>query len=289
MLRYIVNRYVLGFLALAVLALVLISYTGRDRTDLTPVERVIKNAAVPVESAVNTVLNGISNTFSAVFTIGSIKEENEKLKRRVAELESENILLRGYGYQNLRLRELLQFKDTVSRSFDTVSASVVGRNPANWFETVTINRGGADGIKKNMPVITSQGLVGQVINVADNSAEVLLIVDSSSAVGGLVQITRTPGVVEGLPDKTGYLKMNYISKEAPVREKQVVVTSGLGGIFPKELPIGRISKVELESNGLVKYAIIRPFVDFNHLEEVMVIKSFFGDNRSSPTGGGEAR
>ncbi len=286
MLRYILNRYVLGFVALAVLALVLISYTGRDRTNLTPVEKIIKNTVTPVESGVTRVLNGINDIFRTVFTIGSIKEENEKLKQRIAELESENILLREYEYQNIRLRELLQFKDTVSRSFDTVSASVVGRNPSNWFETVTINRGKDDGVKKNMPVITSQGLVGHVINVSDSSAEVLLIVDSSSAVGGLVQINRTPGVIEGL-DKKGYLKMSYISKEAPVREKQVVITSGLGGIFPKGIPIGRITEVEMESNGLVKHATVRPFVDFNRLEEVMVIKTVFGENGPSSSGGGE--
>jgi len=286
LLRYLINRYVLGFFAIVVLALVLISYTGQDRPALTPVEKIIKGVVTPLESGVTRVLNSIGDAVGSVFTIGSIKEENKNLKQRVSTLESENLLLKEYEYQNLRLRELLIFKDTVSRSYETVYASVVALNPSNTDKTVTINRGENDGVRKNMAVVTSLGLVGHVINVSGNSAEVMLIVDKNSAVGGLVQITRTPGIIEGEGNNSGYLKMTHISKEAPVREKQVVVSSGLGGVFPKGLPVGRTTKIEIESNGLEKYAVIRPFVDFNRLEEVMVIKTVFVGNELSPSAGG---
>jgi len=286
LLRYLINRYVLGFFAIVVLALVLISYTGQDRPALTPVEKIIKGVVTPLESGVTRVLNSIGDAVGSVFTIGSIKEENKNLKQRVSTLESENLLLKEYEYQNLRLRELLIFKDTVSRSYETVYASVVALNPSNTDKTVTINRGENDGVRKNMAVVTSLGLVGHVINVSGNSAEVMLIVDKNSAVGGLVQVTRTPGIIEGEGNNSGYLKMTHISKEAPVREKQVVVSSGLGGVFPKGLPVGRTTKIEIESNGLEKYAVIRPFVDFNRLEEVMVIKTVFVGNELSPSAGG---
>lgn len=287
MLRYILNRYVIVFFAFTILALVLISYTGQERSGLTPVEKIVKIVINPIQGGVSGVSKAVSGTFSPFLTIGAIKDENKTLANRVAELESENLLLKEYEYQNLRLRELLQFKDTVSRDYDTISASVVARNPSNWFKTVTINRGEADGVKKNMAVMTNLGLVGHVINVARNSAEVLLIIDSNSAAGSLVQVTRTPGVAEGLTDNSGYLKMIHISKDAPVKEKQVVISSGLGGIFPKSIPIGKITKIELEPNGLVKYAIVRPFVDFNRLEEVLVIRTVFGDDLLPASGGGE--
>ena len=286
MLRYILNRYVLGFLALTVLALVLINITGQDRANLTPVEKIIKSVASPVQSGITTVVNGVGNTFNAILSVGSLKEENTDLKRRVASLEAENLLLKEYEYQNLRLRELLQFKDTISRSYETVSASVAARNPSNDFKTVTINRGEDDGVRKDMAVITSMGLVGRVINTSGKAAEVLLIIDKSSSVGGLVQVTRTPGLIEGSGDNSGYLKMHHVYKEAPLREKQVVITSGLGGVFPKGLPVGRVTKVEIAANGLEKIATIRPFADFNRLEEVMVIKTVFGEN-IPPSGGGE--
>lgn len=286
MLRYIINRYVLGFFALLVLALVLISYTGESRQTLTPIEKIVKVVAAPLETGISKVVYRVSDTVNSLSSLGSAAAEDETLKERVAKLESENNLLKEYEYQNMRLRDLLQFKDSVSRSYDTVSASIIARNPSNWFQTVTINRGTSDGISKNMAVVTAQGLVGHVINVTGSSAEVSLIINDSSAVGGMVQVTRTPGVVEGLTGTSGYLKMIHIATEAPVREKQVVISSGLGGIYPKGLPIGKITEIEMESNGLVKYAMIRPFVDFNLLEEVLVIKSVFGDNAVAPSGEG---
>ncbi|MBU7008740.1 rod shape-determining protein MreC [Phosphitispora fastidiosa] len=288
MFRYIVNRYVLGFLSLVVLALVLITYTGQDRKGLSPVERVVKDVVTPVEHGVTGIVNSISDTVGSVFTIGSIKSENKKLQGRISSLEAENNLLREYEYQNLRLRELLQFKDTVARDYNTVSASVVGRNPSNWFRTITVNRGESDGLAKNMAVVTSKGLVGRVINVSADSAEVLLIIDSSSAVGSLIQINRVPGVIEGKADDSGMLKMIHLSKEAPVTAKQTVISSGLGGVFPKGLPIGTITEIELESNGLVKYATVRPFVDFNELEEVLIIRSVSAISETAPLDGGGA-
>jgi len=286
--RYIVNRYVLGFLSLVVLALFLITYTGRDRMSLSPIERVVKDVVTPVEHGVTGIVNGISDTVGSVFTIGSIKNENKELRGRISSLEAENNLLREYEYQNLRLRELLQFKDTVARDYNTVSASVVARNPSNWFRTITVNRGESDGVAKNMAVVTSKGLVGRVINVSADSAEVLLIIDSSSAVGSLIQINRVPGVIEGKADDSGMLKMIHLSKEAPVLAKQTVISSGLGGVFPKGLPIGTIIETELESNGLVKYATVRPFVDFNQLEEVLVIRNAPAINETAPLDGGGA-
>jgi rod shape-determining protein MreC len=284
--RSILNKYVFGFFVFVVLALVLISYTGRERTSLTPAEKVIKDLITPLENGVTVVINAVGDTVNPVFSIGSINEQNKNLKRKVSELEAENLLLKEYEYQNLRLRDLLQFKDSVSKDYEIISAAVVARNPSNSFQTVTINRGENDGIQRNMAVVTSMGLVGHVINVSRYSAEVMLIIDNESAVSSLVQITRTPGVIEGPADRNGYLKMSHISKEAPLRNKQVIISSGLGGIFPKGLPIGKIVKVEIESNGLEKYALIRPFADFNRLEEVMVIKKVFAEGLTSPSGGG---
>lgn len=272
MLRYLLNRYVLGFIVLVAMGLAGIYYTTPDRSWLTPLEKGLKDSLAPLQSGVTRVSDSVGGAFTSVFSIGRIKSENETLKRKVTELEAENNILKEYGYQNLRLREMLVFKDAMQKDFELVSASVIGRNPNNWFSTVTINVGAAGGITKNMAVVTGQGLVGRVISVANYSSEVMLILDSSSAVGGISQPTRTPGVLEGIKDDPGMLRMIHIPKDSPVREKQRVVTSGFGGIFPKGMPVGKIIKVEMQSNGLVKMATVRPFVDFNRLEEVFVLK-----------------
>ncbi len=280
MFRYLLNRYVLGFIVLVAVALAGIHYTKSDRPWLTPLEKGLKDSLAPLQSGVTRVSDTVRETLSSVFSIGRIKSENSRLNQRVTELEAENNLLREYGYQNLRLREMLAFKDSVQKDFALITASVIGRNPDNWLETITINVGAADGVAKNMAVVTGKGLVGRVINVSNYSADVMLVFSRDSAVGGISQsgvsqVTRTPGVLEGDPDSTGLLRMIHIPKDAPIREKQTVVTSGLGGIFPKGLPVGKITKLEFQSNGLDKMAVVRPFVDFNRLEEVFVIKNAF--------------
>lgn len=274
MFRYLVNRYVLGFLVVVAIALAGIHYTQLGRPWLTPIEKGLKDGLAPLQSGVTRVSGTVSGAFDAVFSIGRIKSENGDLKKKVADLESENNQLREYGYQNLRLKEMLNFKDSRQKDLDLITAKVIGRNPDNWFSTMTINVGSVDGITQNMAVVTARGLVGRVINVANYSSEVMLIFDSNSAVGGMSQATRTAGVLEGDPD-TGMLRMIHIPKDLPIREKQTVITSGFGGIYPQGLPVGKVVKVEIESNGLVKTATVRPFTDFNRLEEVFVVRKAF--------------
>lgn len=274
MFRYFLNRYVLGFLILVAAALAGIHYTQPDRPWLTPIEKGLKDGLAPLQSGVMRVSDSVSDTFTSVFSIGRIKAENGELKKRVADLEAENNQLKEYEFQNLRLRQMLDFKESRQKDFELVTAKVIGRTPVNWFSTMTINVGSADGITKNMAVIASKGLVGRVINVANYSSEVMLVFDSNSAVGGMSQVTRTPGVLEGDAD-TGMLRMIHIPKDLPIRKKQTIVTSGFGSIYPQGLPVGKVTKVEIESNGLVKVATVSPFVDFNRLEEVFVVRKAF--------------
>lgn len=275
MFRYLVNRYTMGVLVIVIGIMGLMHFTSFDRPDLTKAEKITKDIFAPLQGGVTRVSNYFSNSLNALFSFREIKKENRELKKKVAQLERENSLLKEYEYQNLRLRELLDFKDSTANDYALVAASVVGHNPSNWFDVITINRGSSDGVERDMPVITGKGLVGRVINVAEDSSDVLLILDSNSAVGGISQVTRTPGIVEGVSENSGFIRMIHIPKDAPLKENQVIVTSGLGGIFPKGLPIGRVTNIQTKSNGLVKEATIRPFVDFNRLEEVFVIGKVF--------------
>lgn len=259
--------------------------TGPDRQTLSPVEGIIRNIVSPVENIINRTINGVQGTFGSVLSIGEIKKENKRLTEQVTKLQADTIKLHEFELQNIRLKEMLNFKDSLNSNFNLEPATVIARNPSNWFETITINKGESDGVQKNMAVVTGKGLVGSVINTSANSAVVLLIVDNSSAVGGLVQINRTPGVLEGVGDGSGNLKMSYLAKNAPIRLNQTVISSGLGGIFPKGLPIGKLTKIAKESNGLEMYALVRPFADFNRLEEVFVVKGIVGS--SSPSAGGQ--
>ncbi len=289
MFRYLINRYTMGVLVIVIGVLAAMHFTSFDRPDLTIAEKVIKDVVAPLQSGAMRVSEGVSENFTALLSFRTIKKENMDLKKKLASLQDENGRLKEYEYQNLRLRELLDFKDATANQYQLIAASVVGRTPSNWFSVLTINRGSSDGIKKDMAVVTGEGLVGRVINVSGNYSDVMLILDNDSAVGALVQVNRTEGVVEGMPDNTGYVRMIHVPKDAPLRENQVVVSSGLGGVFPKGIPIGRVEKIQTNSDGLVKTAVIRPFVDFDRIEEVFVIKTIYPPVTSAApnTGGGQ--
>ena len=152
-------------------------------------------------------------------------------------------------------------------------ATVVGRDLGTWTSTIIINRGTADGITKEMPVVTPQGLVGNVVSVYTNAAKVQLILDARSAVGTLVQRpeSRVAAIVEGSSTTQLMPRMVNIARDADIIKGDKLITSGFGGIYPKGLLIGEVVDIVNEEGGLLKYAILKPAVDFDRLEEVFVI------------------
>jgi len=272
------QKYRKYFLALLVV-LVLIAcmkFTGFERPALGQAEVLLRGIVAPLQSGVMTLTYKIDNFFEAFLSFRKIQAQNKELQKIVEELREENNLLREYRQENARLRKLLDFQEAVEGHYTLTPARVIARNPENWFRTLTINKGFRDGIQKNMPVINDKGVVGRVINVTAHTSEVLLILDREGAVGALIQQTRAPGIVEGLGPNTDELQMVHLAHDAPVSKNQVVITSGFGGIFPKGLRIGYVKKIIPEANGLMKRAIVQPFVDFNRLEEVMVVTGVGG-------------
>lgn len=230
-----------------------------------------KDIAAPVQGWVNTVGNGIAKGLGTVFSFGHARDVRA-LQARVDELNAEVNRLREMERENTRLRGLLAYRiENGNTAGRTLPAQVIGRDPGNWFAMIRINRGSEDGVSKDMPVILPAGLVGRTYVVGRHTSDVLLITDPRSGVGGLVQETRTAGVVKGVFQGTSALRMSYLSKDASIKKGQVVVTSGLGGLFPKGIPIGRITAVQREPSGMTKTADVVPAVDLNHLEDVLVV------------------
>jgi len=148
-----------------------------------------------------------------------------------------------------------------------------------------VNRGSGDGVAENMTVLIPEGLVGRVVAVSAATCEVLLFTDPRSGVGSLVQDTRTPGIIEGTAGSLGLARMIHIPNDAPVEAGQAVVTSGLGSVFPKGIPVGEIAGLRNESSGLFKSADIRPYADLNRLEEVLIVTRVHPESGSPPGGG----
>lgn len=240
-------------------------------TEHFPEGALVNELLAPLQSSVMRAWSSLGSTFSYIAQARQIKEENGDLQRQVRELTWENINLKEYVFENQRLLKLLDFKERNTPRFTLLGARVIGRAPNNQNGILIIDRGSADGIRENQVVVSDAGLVGQVIAIGSNTAEVLLIIDRDGAAGAMVQESRTPGVIEGGKEAPGLLRLVSLPYDAKLKKGQVVVTSGLGGIFPGGLPVGEVLKFENEGSELDKYALVRPFVDFNRLEELFII------------------
>ncbi|NLK01172.1 MAG: rod shape-determining protein MreC [Clostridia bacterium] len=258
-------------LALLIILLVTVRLTGFERAQLSRGEMLMRDMIAPLQSGVTFVSKKANDIYSSFFLFRKVQRENEELNKLVDELKTENNLLREYRQENIRLKELLGFQQSTIGQYSLTAAQVIGKNPSGLYRTLTINKGKNNGIAKNMPVINDKGVVGRIINVTPHNSEVLLLLDKEGAVGTLIQETRVPGVTEGTGSISNELQMIHIAREASVSKNHTVVTSGFGGYFPKGLRVGRVIEVVPDANDLMKKALVEPFVDFDRLEEVMVI------------------
>lgn len=268
-----INPKVLALVVVLVMSLALAYFTGWNRPWLTKPEALWQDLLAPLESGVTVVMQSSKNFIESLTKYSQTKEENQLLQNRVEELTGELYLLEEYRLENLRLRSLLNFEASFVDQRELLAAKVIGRNPSNWRKTLTVNKGRVHGLEEGAAVITPRGVVGRIGTLGERSAEVLLILDHEGALGGMTQTTRFPGIVEGTGDIDIPLQMIQLPYDSPVDENQIVITSGLGGVFPKGLPIGYVVDIIPETNGLMKKAQMLPFVDFDRIEEVFIILS----------------
>ncbi|WP_371371531.1 rod shape-determining protein MreC [Sporomusa aerivorans] len=269
--RFIHKKAVI--LAVAVLTVFLLASTiAQGKYQFAFVERIVVTLLTPVEYVLSKVGYGIRQTGTFTGGIMTVYRDNQTLKAEIAQLRQNDVNVTEILAENARLKTMLEYKKAAPQ-FDFVSAQVIARDPGTWTSIIIINRGAADGIAKDMPVVTAQGLVGSVTNVYNNAAKVQLILDPRSAVGCLVQRpeSRVAGIVEGSGSNPLTPHMVNIARDADIIKSDRIITSGFGGIYPKGLLVGEVVDVVNEEGGLLKYAVLKPAVDFDRLEEVLVI------------------
>jgi rod shape-determining protein MreC len=263
------KRYALTLAAILLLLVALLFVTSGERGRLSLPESAVRETLAPFARVLFRVTGEIGAAVRTVANLRHLLRENDRLYLEISRLMAENARLEECRLENARLRQLLGFQAALD--YSTSAAQIVGRNPGNWLETVTINKGTRSGVKKDMAVATMEGLVGRVLSASPRTATVLLIVDPRSAVGGLVQRTRTLVLVEGDPARPGLCRVKSLTEQSDVQVGDRVLSSGLGGIYPKGLVIGDIVEVVPGKYGVGKAAYLRPAVDFARLEEVVVI------------------
>ena len=260
------------FLVAVVTLFLLVSMQAQGKYKFVFMEEFITTVLAPVQSIVSDVGFNFRKVGLSTSELMSAYRDNQTLRAENEEIRQNNLNVSEVAAENVRLRTMLDYKK-VANQFDLVTAAVVGRDLGTWNSTIIINRGSADGITKDMPVVTSQGLVGSVVNVYTKVAKVQLILDPRSAVGTLVQRpeSRVAAIVEGSSASPLTPRMVNIARDADIIKSDKLITSGFGGIYPKGLLIGEVVDVVNEEGGLLKYAYLRPAVDFSRLEEVSVI------------------
>lgn len=221
----------------------------------------------PVFDASHFVFYNVAEGFDRVANYGRIYREHEQLKQEVVVLRRDLIDLEEMRLENARLRELLNFEKDSSDV--ELGAEIIGRDVSSFTHWAIVNAGQEEGALQNMPLVAPGGLVGRIVTVNKHSSQAVLLADHQSKVSSIVQRTRETGILTG----TGKgLQMKYIPVQAEVKVGDVIVTSGLGGIFPKGIPIGKVTSLKAERNGLHLYAEIEPFVDYHRVEEVLCLE-----------------
>jgi len=269
------NRKYFALAAATVLLTLLMSLAAQEGGRVAPVEGFLREVLAPVEGVILAGTNKVEGAVRFVAEIRRLSAENAELKKELAQLKLKENVSREVWSENVRLRKLLALPPG-QPELTTLGARVVSRDPGNWYKTLTIDRGSRSGVKVDAVVLGAGGVAGRVIQVSPNTAEVLLITDQRSAVGALGQLSRDVGVLKGGDAADGGCRLVYLPRSATIKPGELVVTSGLGGLFPKGLVLGQVTEVKSEGYGLGKYAQVKPAVDFDHLEEVLVITGVKG-------------
>ncbi len=259
------KTYFLYGLAITVLLMIIVSTVGRSHFNIP--QKFGMDVVGKGQYVVTRIMGGISNVWNSYIAVLNVRRENQVLRDELNRVLSTNQEYREAMAENMRLRKLLQVKESLKPP--TLTAQIIGRDPSLWFRTLIIDRGTRDGIEKGMPVVTVEGVVGQILETSRSTSKVLLTHDPNSAVNALIQKNRVQGIVKGEGSQS--YKMSYILKNADVEEGDLIITSGLGGSFPKGIPVGTVSSVTKSKRGMFQDITVSPSVNFSQLEYLIVI------------------
>lgn len=230
-------------------------------------QAVVLEVAAPIERIVSAPFDGIRDFYENYVDLIGVRSENRRLRRRISEIESENLQFREALVSSGHLGRIASMRDEVE--IPMLPAEVVGLDVTPWFRSVLVDRGSQHGVEPGYPVITHEGVVGVVTVTSGHAAKTMLLLDRQSAVDALVQRSRARGVLRGVGRDR--LEFEFVVRGADVVAGDEIVTSGLGGIYPKGLRLGRVSELREAGGRLTRIAVIEPAVDLGQLEQVFVM------------------
>ena len=258
---------IVGAIILIVVNVIVLSVNSKRPIPSAGVGKFTISIVSPFQELVSDSIHFIKGIWKHYFLLISVSEENVRLTHSLKQAEARNNRLKEMELSHDRLKRLLAFKETLNKR--VVAAEVIGRDPSPWFKTVIINKGSREGVERGMPVVIPEGIAGLVTDVSKTYAKILLVVDQNSAVDALIQRNRARGIIKGEP--SGRLLLQYVQRKYEVQVGDVVVSSGLDGVFPKGIRIGYVHAVDKPDSGIFQQLAVTPYADFEKLEEVMVV------------------
>jgi len=249
------------------LSLYILTAAARGHLKQDPVGPVLLWLMRPLQITAQAATGWIKEIDQRYATVAGFRTENERLRKRIQELEVERSRLLEADATNRHLQKLLEFRPHLPSG--SITASIIGNSASSWFQSCLLDKGSADGIRKGMAVVTPLGAVGQVVSATGHSAKVLLITDANSGVDVLVQRTRARGIVSGSLENVTIMK--YVKRSEDIQEGDRLITSGLDAVFPKGLMVGTVVKVNKQNLGLFQHVEVMPAVSSAQIEEVLVV------------------
>jgi rod shape-determining protein MreC len=254
----------------------------RDPKEVNSLDRAVMRISVPIQYASSAIARGISNLWGDYVYLVEVKADNQRLVYETARLRDRVRRLEQEEVENRRLKRLLGLKESLPG--DLLTAQVIGKDLTDFFRvaTVTLDRSGRE-VRKNMPVIAQEGVVGKVSRIAGDRVDVLLAVDADSGIDVVDELTGARGFIKGTGDQRRYAcHIEYMQRTDEVNVGDLLTTSGVGRAFPRGIPVARVSKVTKRDFGIYQDVEAIPTVDFSRLEEVLILTSPPGDEPAIP-------
>lgn len=265
-----------GIIGLIVAGIITLAVTSTRRPDYGQ-GAVALPIIGPVQKPVTRSVRFVRDIWARYFFLVSTAEENQRLKKQLSLSIEKNNQLKELELSNQRLRKLLDFKQTLQ--WRSIAAEVIGKDPSPWFKTIIVDKGKADGVVAGLPVVSHLGIVGQVTESSSRFSKVLLLIDQNSAVDALDQTTRARGIIRGGGD--GQFEFRYVLRKHDISVGDTVVSSGVDGVFPKGIRIGEVTDVIKGNSGMFQEVTVTPYVNFEKLEEVLILFNSPGQESES--------
>ena len=253
------NKLAVTIVVLSVAFLGIITFSIKSNS--TIISSGVGGVISPLQKIVYVVNEKVKESFEFFINFSNVKKENEELSAKNAELENKLVEYDRMKEENTRLREIFNYAQA-NANYDYLGCNIIGYSGGNISNGYIIDKGLNHGVEKDMVVITSVGLVGKVTKASSNFSIVQTILNENIAVAAMVESTNeTTGILQGI----------NIPMDSAIKEGDIILTSGLGSMYPKGIRIGEVNSVEVDNVGIMKKAVVKPYVDFNKLQELFVI------------------